>query len=169
MITSRARAIPLMASLLLWGPAYAAHEKALPGQLQVTQDGAASVSFDLDALDAFEQVSFETGTIWTDGTSRFSGVPVAVLLAAAGFEEVLENDEARLELVALNDYRVSIPMAEIGPEVPIVATRIDGEPMPIREKGPYWLIFPYDHDPRYRTEDSYKRSIWQLVQMVVTE
>jgi hypothetical protein len=34
--------------------------------------------------------------------------------------------------------------------------------MSLREKGPLWVIYPYDSDPAYRTEETYSRSIWQL-------
>lgn len=140
-----------------------------PGVLQVGQADEEFVSFDLEALDALPQVSFETSTIWTDGSSLYSGVSVATLLEEAGMGEMMGQSGATLELVALNDYRVQIPIEDIGEELPIVATRIDGETVSIREKGPYWLIYPFDRAAEYRTEETYKRSIWQLAQMIVLE
>jgi len=50
-----------------------------------------------------------------------------------------------------------------------VATRMDGKVMAVRDKGPYWLVYPYDEDTRYRTEAIYARSIWQLGQLRVSE
>jgi len=40
---------------------------------------------------------------------------------------------------------------------------MDGEPIGRREKGPYWLVFPYDSEAKYQSEDVYSQSIWQLV------
>lgn len=140
-----------------------------PGVLRVGRSAGNAMKFDIKDFDALPQLVFETSTIWTDGVSTFSGVPVAVLLEEAGLGEKVAQPEAMLELVALNDYRVRIPMGEIGPELPIIATRIDGKTVPIRDKGPYWLVYPYDADPQFRTEDIYARSIWQLAQMIVIE
>ncbi|GAD54149.1 hypothetical protein [Limimaricola cinnabarinus] len=150
-------------------PAAAGSSATEPGVLRIGRGDEGAVRFDLQDLDALPQLVFETGTIWTDGVSTFSGVPVAALLEKAGLEKTLEQPDATLELIALNDYRVRIPMDEIGPELPIIATRIDGKTVPVRDKGPYWLVYPYDSDPRFRTEDVYARSIWQLAKMVVIE
>ncbi|WPY93123.1 hypothetical protein T8T21_08280 [Limimaricola variabilis] len=140
-----------------------------PGKLRIGGPDVTPLVLDLAALDELEQESFETGTIWTDGESQFSGVPVAALIEAAGLSELRSDPDAVLEMTALNDYRVRIPLSDIEDRVPIVATRIDGETVSIREKGPFWIVYPYDRGPEYRTEEHYKRSIWQLAQMTVTE
>jgi hypothetical protein len=129
-----------------------------------TKDDA-PLHLDLADLDAMPQESFVTGTLWTEGETRFSGVPLAVLLDQAG----IGDDATRIELVALNDYKVEIPLDEIEDTRPIVATRMDGKVMAVRDKGPYWLVYPYDEDIRYRTEAIYARSIWQLGQLRVSE
>ena len=41
--------------------------------------------------------------------------------------------------------------------------------MSVREKGPLWVIYPFDSDPEYQTEVIYSRSIWQLDRIVVEE
>ena len=129
-----------------------------------TKDDA-PLHLDLADLDAMPQESFVTGTLWTEGETRFSGVPLAVLLDQAG----IGDDATRIALVALNDYKVEIPLDEIEDTRPIVATRMDGKVMAVRDKGPYWLVYPYDEDTRYRTEAIYARSIWQLGQLRVSE
>ncbi|MEE4295919.1 MAG: hypothetical protein V2J20_04800 [Wenzhouxiangella sp.] len=53
--------------------------------------------------------------------------------------------------------------------VPIVTTQIDGAPYSVRQKGPLWIVFPYDQDPRYRTEAVYALSIWQLTDVRVSK
>ena len=32
----------------------------------------------------------------------------------------------------------------------------------MRDKGPLWIIYPYDQNTDYQTEVIYSRSIWQL-------
>lgn len=161
------KALGPMAALLLFGAGMlpvAAQTAML--DLQITAPGGTETMLDLAALDAMPQESFRTGTIWTNGTSRFSGVPLAALLERMG---VSRDGRGHVELVALNDYRVQIPMDEIGETAPIVATRVDGEPMPVREKGPYWVVYPYDRAAEFRTEYTFARSIWQLAEVRVAD
>lgn len=110
------------------------------------------------ALSALPQVSFDTSTIWTEGVLRFSGPTLHDVLAAAG----LGPDWSALRLHALNDYSVTMERSFLENKAPIVANRIGGEPFSIRQRGPFWLIFPYDSYARYRTEIVYSLSIWQL-------
>ena len=34
--------------------------------------------------------------------------------------------------------------------------------MSVREKGPLWIVYPYDSNIAFQTETIYARSIWQL-------
>ena len=119
--------------------------------------------FSLEMLDAMEQVEFSTTTIWTEGIVRFSGVPVMHLLAN------LKAQGSTLRLSALNDYAVEMPTSELENDAPIIATRLNGQTMPVREKGPYWVVYPFDESPEYRTEAKYAQSIWQLKTLAVIE
>lgn len=106
--------------------------------------------------------SFSTTTIWTSGVQQFTGVPLWTLInhyAISGRE---------LELSAANDYRITIPMAEIGPQTPMVAYERNGKPMSARDYGPLWLVYDYDGDAASRTQTAFSRSIWQLDHITVT-
>ena len=140
----------------------AAAETGIP--LQVTDtDTETTVEFNMEQLDAMPQVSFTTSTIWTDGDVVFSGVPLSLVLGAAA------DQGTTVEMVALNDYKVDMPISAIDESTPIVATRMNGEVMSVRDKGPYWVVFPYDDDPRYQTETIYSYSIWQLNRLKVVD
>ena len=52
---------------------------------------------------------------------------------------------------------------------PILAYLNDGEEMPVRDKGPLWVVYPYDLNASYQSEVIYSRSIWQLDRIVVVE
>jgi hypothetical protein len=43
----------------------------------------------------------------------------------------------------------------------------NGASMTVRDKGPLWIIYPYDARRDYRTEIHYSRSVWQLEQIDV--
>ncbi|GGX59709.1 oxidoreductase [Tateyamaria omphalii] len=112
--------------------------------------------FDMDGLKALPAESFETETIWTDGPQRFEGVPLFALLEHVG------ADGGTIRAVALNDYAVSIPSTDAIEGGPIVAYARNGDAMSVRDKGPLWIVYPFDYNDTYKSEEYYSRSIWQL-------
>lgn len=126
-------------------------------------DGDAPRTFDRDALHDMPRTQFTTSTVWTAGRIQFAGVLLSDLMAAVG----ATGDT--LHAVALNDYAVELPMSDAGPDGPIIAYEVNGKPMSVREKGPLWIVYPYDSDGRYRTETIYGRSVWQLVRIEVRD
>nr|WP_255522161.1 molybdopterin-binding protein [Paracoccus sp. NBH48] len=76
-------------------------------------------------------------------------------------------DEGTVSAVAINDYAVQIPVDEVTADYPIVAFQQNGQAMSVRDKGPLWVIYPYDSDPALQSEVTYARSIWQLVRIEV--
>lgn len=132
------------------------------GLIGVTNADGAAV-FDLAMIEAMADASFETSTIWTEGITRFEGIVLRDLLDRVGAEG------SRVLLVALNDYVVEIPTDEIGADAPLLAVRRDGARMPVRDRGPLWVVYPYDAQPEFRTELVYMRSIWQLARIEVRD
>ena len=57
---------------------------------------------------------------------------------------------------------VEIPAAEAGRYDVIVAYRRNGSAMPVRDKGPLFIIYPFDSNPELRSTVYYSRSAWQL-------
>tara|TARA_R110002124_G_scaffold154005_7_gene321030 strand:+ start:761 stop:1237 length:477 start_codon:yes stop_codon:yes gene_type:complete len=112
--------------------------------------------FSLEELQALPTTSFETTTIWTEGSQTFEGVSLAALL------DHLEVTEGMIEATAINDYSVAIPMSDATDDGPIIAYLNNDAPMSRRGKGPLWIVYPYDSNLKYQTETVYSRSIWQL-------
>lgn len=123
-------------------------------------DNAPIVQTDAD-LAALPQVEFTTTTIWTEGEMTFAGPPLSKLLEALGVAD------ADLEMTAVNDYKVRIPREAIESDAPIIANRIDGKKFGVRQKGPLWVVFPYDASEQYRSETVFAYSIWQLTSIRV--
>lgn len=124
-------------------------------------DGA--LALDAALLASLPQHEFTTSTIWTEGTATYSGVLLRDLLAAAG------ATGATVKLTALNDYQITMPAADAAEDGPLLAVLVDGKPMSVRDKGPVWLVYPYDDNAAYRTEQTYARSIWQLNRIEITD
>jgi hypothetical protein len=146
-------------------------EMAAPtGEVVLTVGGAIAesnspegASFDMEMLMALPKSGFDTTTTWTEGPHRFEGVPLKAVLDAVG------GTGATITATALNNYSVEIPLDVIEDEVPIIAYHIDGEPFSRRDKGPLWIVFPYDAGEKYQTELVYGWSIWQLAGLTVSE
>lgn len=123
--------------------------------LQDSKTGQSTTFTDAELM-ALPQQSFETATIWTEGVIAFSGPTLKSVIDYAG---VALGD---VELYAINDYNVVLPIEKIGDSAPIIANRINGEPFSVRDKGPLWIVFPYDDGAEYNTEEYFALSVWQL-------
>lgn len=117
--------------------------------------------FDRAMLESIGMITIETATPWFDGPVKFEGVSadaVMDLVAAKGTEVVA---------VALNDFRTTIPLADFKEYGVILALKRDGEYMPISDKGPLFIVYPYDSDPKLQSQQYYARSVWQLARLIV--
>lgn len=121
-----------------------------------TADGSEIKSYDLNALKALGVESFETTTIWTEGKQTFTGVPLMTL-----FKDI-DVTHGDVNAIAVNDYAVPIPASDAVEGGPMLAFEVNGKPMSTRDKGPLWIVYPYDSKTDYQSETIYSRSIWQL-------
>lgn len=132
------------------------------GNLQVSNRQRAA-AFDLEMLSALPKTTITTTTIWTDGPQVFIGVSLHDLL------RVLEVEDGTLMATAINDYAVEIPVSDAVQGGPIIAYWRNGAPMSLRDKGPLWIVYPYDSNPVYKREQIYARSIWQLDRIIIVD
>lgn len=160
--------VALAGHALLAGAGHAGQLPAPSGEVVLTVTGevptanrGAVAEFDLDMLRGLGMTTIRTTTIWTEGVQEFSGPPLAALMEALGVEGGV------LLATAINDYQIDIPVSDAAPDGPILAISLNGAPMTVRDKGPVWIVYPYDRDAAYRTETTYSRSIWQLVRLEV--
>jgi hypothetical protein len=140
---------PIVLSILVEHSKSSGQNKALPVQMTLSD------------LRSLPTTSFETTTLWTLESQVFSGVWLATLLDHHGITS------GTVELVAVNEYRVEIPVRDIYPGGALLAYERNGEEMSLRDKGPLWLVYDWDDNPDYRTEIHYSRSIWQLDRIIV--
>lgn len=113
-------------------------------------------ALDMVTLKALPQKSFTTQTPWEKNPVSFSG-PL--------LRDVLQLVKARgqhIRAVALNDYRVKLPVADALAHDVIVALQMNGQPIPVRTKGPLFVVYPFDASKELQHKTYYERSIWQL-------
>jgi hypothetical protein len=113
-------------------------------------------TFDMAMIEALPQHSFTTRTPWFEKPVKFTGPLLSDVLAA------VQASGSTVSAVAINDYKISIPVADTRKYPVIVARLIDDQPMPVREKGPLFVVYPFDSASELRTSTFYERSIWQL-------
>ena len=127
--------------------------------INVAKDGAAV--FDLPMLEALGMQSFVTTTPWHDGPVKFEGVPMSRLMDFVGAKGT------GVTVKALNDYVTEIPMEDFTKYPVILALKRDGVYMPVKDKGPLFIVYPYDSNPDLKHQRFYSRSAWQVAQIIV--
>ncbi|GAA5628612.1 hypothetical protein Brsp05_03911 [Brucella sp. NBRC 12953] len=120
-----------------------------------------TAQFDRDMLEALGLETVETANPWYDGRVRFEGVSIDKLMHLVGAEGT------KVTAVALNDYVSSLPMEDFKKFNVILAMKRDGNYMAVRDKGPLFIIYPYDSDPQLQSQTYYTRSAWQVAKLIV--
>ena len=135
----------------------------ITGNIGITNSGtnramgqAEQAEFDLELLDSLPQHEFSTETPWTHGAHRFSGVLLTDLLQRVAAHSTL------IKAKAFNEY-----FSEFDADRPelrslLLTTRIDGQPLRIRDKGPTWLMLPLSDLKQLNNKRYHELLIWQL-------
>ncbi|MEX0302956.1 MAG: molybdopterin-dependent oxidoreductase [Leisingera sp.] len=160
-LISRAAALAVAIFAVCAAAVSASEDAPVLLSVRIADGEAPAAQYTIEDLRALAPVTFETETIWTSGPQQFTGVPLAVLMERMGVSS------GRLVAHAVNDYSVEIPVSDAVEGGPIVAYERNGAEMSLRNKGPLWVVYPYDSNPAYRTEEIYSRSIWQLDRILV--
>lgn len=159
-----ALAATALAALLLFAGVAQAEALAKPegpviltvsGKIKVTNAGG-KAEFDLAMLEAIGGATTDTTTAWTEGKGHFEGVLVSKLMERVG----ASGDTA--VTVAINDYKVEIPVSDFGRYPVILAYRLNGEQLKIRDKGPLWIVYPQDDHPELKTKETQAKWVWQV-------
>ena len=132
----------------------------ISGRISRTNSGDRAM-FDRDMLEALGVTSFKTNTPWYSSAVTFEGVKMTTLM-----DHVQAKGEL-LMVTALNDYTSDIPIEDFVRYEPILALKRDGKYMAISDKGPLFIVYPYDKVPELRSQRFYSRSAWQIARMEV--
>ncbi len=127
----------------------------IDGTISQTNNGG-QAQFDMAMLEKLPQHSFSTQTPWYPSVVTFTGPLLRDVLAAVGAKG------KSITAVALNDYKTEIPMEDATRHDVIVARLMNNRPMRVREKGPLFIVYPFDAKAELRSELYYNRAAWQL-------
>jgi hypothetical protein len=132
----------------------------ISGKIGVTNVGSQAV-FDAAMLDRFEVRSITTQTPWYPNAVTFSGPALKAVLDA------VQAQGRRLKVVALNDYAAHVPVSDATDYGIILARRVNGKALSVRDKGPLFLMYPFDAYAELRRDDLYSRAVWQIRHIAV--
>lgn len=128
---------------------------SVSGKIAAKNRGELAV-FDMAMIEKLPQHSFTTRTPWYDKPVKFTGPLLGDVLAA------VKANGATVSAVAINDYAINIPVEDVSKYGVLMARLIDDKPIPVRSKGPLFVVYPFDNAAELRTSVYYERSIWQL-------
>ncbi|WP_255990137.1 hypothetical protein [Chitinolyticbacter albus] len=117
--------------------------------------------FDDAMLQRFKQYRLTVPTPWYPQPQTFEGPLLRDVLAAVGMRGT------QLSLRALNDYVTIIPIDDSQRYNVILARKRNGKLMTVRDKGPLFVMYPFDTHVELRNTEYYRRCAWQLMQIVV--
>jgi hypothetical protein len=130
----------------------------LSGNIKNTNESGKAV-FDLASLEKLGMVSFQTTSPWYDGRTTFTGISLQKLMDYVGAKGSV------VKVTALNDYTTNVPLSDFKKYNVILALKVNGEYMRVRDKGPLFVVYPYDSLPELNNQIYYSRSAWQVSRM----
>jgi len=125
------------------------------------KNSANAAEFDAAMVDALPVSQITTTTPWRKGVVTFAGPTLKSLLTLVGASGQM------LSMSALDQYQVSVPAQDAEQFNPILARKIDGVALKVRDQGPFFMVYPFDEMPELKADLYYGRSIWHLASIVV--
>ena len=119
------------------------------------------VKLDRAMLELLGVTELKTSTAWTSGELVFEGVLARDLLDAVGAQGTV------VVATALNDYVTSIPLREFYDYPVMLAFKMDGRNLEVKDKGPIWIVYPRDQHPELQNSMADKNWVWQLSNLEV--
>jgi hypothetical protein len=109
------------------------------GKIGAANNGDA-IEMDLPMIEAAGLVDYKVKDPFENTDATFRGPLMSSLLDLWK----VPQDATTLHMVALNDYSVDVPIAEVRKYPVVFALKQDGEYMPVASRGPAMLVFPYN-------------------------
>jgi hypothetical protein len=103
-----------------------------------TRNQGKKLALDIASLERMRMVRMQTTEPFLKRKVTFEGVLLSDLLAVAG----VPNSVSKVNMTALDDYKVDFTVADVRSSQMLLATKADGKRMPVDKAGPIRIVFP---------------------------
>lgn len=117
--------------------------------------------FDRAMLEALGVASLEATSPWADGRHMFHGVLARDVMLAVGAQG------RQITASAHDDYTVDIPVSDFMRYPVLLAMRMDGKYLHIRNQGPLLIVYPRDDYTELATPALTRKSVGMLREIIV--
>lgn len=108
-------------------------------------------------LQALPQTQFTTSTPWTLKAHTYQGPKLSLVI------DKFEQPITSIQVFAYNGYAIDMKASEWQQYPFILAMQQDGKALTLRNKGPLWILLPFDENPKFSSTQSFLiQSIWQI-------
>ncbi len=130
------------------------------GKIALKNDARGAV-FDRKMLMALGMQKVKATLPWEDETIIFEGASGKALMEKLGVRSGM------VKALALNNYVAEIPVEDFLEKGIILAMKANGKIMGVRDKGPLYIVYPFDDHPDLKNDAYYVRTVWQLKEIQV--
>jgi hypothetical protein len=103
-----------------------------------TRNQGKKLALDIASLERMRMVRMQTTEPFLKRKVTFEGVLLSDLLAVAG----ATGSVSKVNMTALDDYKVDFTVADVRSSQMLLATKADGKRMPVDRAGPIRIVFP---------------------------
>ena len=107
-------------------------------------------------IEALPLSEVRTRNPWEHGRVAYQGVLLRDLL------RYVKARGKTLEISALNDFHTEISVRDAEKFNILLAYRREGVDLTMRDKGPFFVVFPFSDNSKLETEKRFTQSIWQV-------
>lgn len=133
----------------------------IEGAISQTNTSGGKATLDMGMLKDLGVRSFKTKTPWLEGVSEFYGVMMSDVMTAAGATGQI------VEAFAADDYSNEIARVDFEKYNVILVLFMDGKRLDPEDKGPLWIMYPFDAHPTIDIDEKSAHAVWQLTRLVV--
>ncbi|MBR9786966.1 MAG: oxidoreductase [Vibrionaceae bacterium] len=116
-----------------------------------------SVTLKLEDIQSLPATIYTTELPWSKGGSEFTGVKLSTLLT-----HVYGDIPEQIDISGLNNYHAAITRSDIIKYQPILAYQKDKHYIKIRDKGPFWVVYPLSLYPELNRAAYHAQMVWQV-------
>ncbi|MFH0265908.1 hypothetical protein [Vibrio rumoiensis] len=115
------------------------------------------ISLTREELESLPQTTFTTSTPWTKGIHSYQGPKLNLII------NKLSQPLNGIRIYALNGYSYDIGIKDLQKYPFVLALQQDSKNMTLRNKGPLWVLVPFDQNPKFISDEKLlNQSVWQV-------